>query len=58
MTIWQLTDDDVEAVVSQLKAGRKLEEVASDLGISVEMAVCAMRKWSDVVRLRRLVLPL
>ncbi len=43
MTIWQLTEADVEAVVSQLQAGRTKEEVARDLGISVEMVTCAMR---------------
>lgn len=50
MTIWQLTHDDVEAVVTQLKAGRTAEEVAQDLGISVEMVVCAVRKWPTIRR--------
>ena len=47
MTIWKLMDADVEAVVNQLKAGRSPKEVADDLGISVEMVTCAMRKWSS-----------
>jgi len=45
MTIWQLTKDDVEAVVTQLHQGKSLAQVADDLGISVEMAACAVRKW-------------
>lgn len=50
MTIWKLTAADVEAVVSLVRAGHKLEEVAADLGISVEMAVCALRKWPEISR--------
>jgi uncharacterized protein (DUF433 family) len=50
MSIWQLTEDDIEAIVNQLNAGRSKQEVAEDLGISVEMVVCAIRKWP---RLRR-----
>lgn len=50
MTIWQLTADDVEAVVTQLKAGRTPKEVAEDLGISVEMVICAVRKWPSIRR--------
>lgn len=50
MTIWQLTEADVEAVVTQLNAGRKPNEVAEDLGISVEMVHCAVRKWPIVRR--------
>ncbi|MFZ5814706.1 MAG: hypothetical protein ACOY93_05335 [Bacillota bacterium] len=50
MTIWQLTAEDVEAVVTQLKSGRTPREVAEDLGISVEMVTCAVRKWPTVQR--------
>lgn len=50
MTIWQLTNHDIEAVMTQLKAGRSTEEVAQDLGISVEMVVCAVRKWPTIRR--------
>ena len=46
MTIWKLMPEDIEAVVTQLKAGRTRDEVAHDLGISVEMVTCAVRKWS------------
>ncbi|MBP2017107.1 uncharacterized protein (DUF433 family) [Symbiobacterium terraclitae] len=45
MTFWQLMPADVEAIVTQLKAGRSKQEVAADLGISVEMVSCAERKW-------------
>ncbi|HEY3367578.1 MAG TPA: hypothetical protein VGK74_21175 [Symbiobacteriaceae bacterium] len=48
MTIWQLTDDDVEAVATQANSGRTLQQIAGDLQISVEMAACAMRKWPSV----------
>lgn len=50
MTILQLTAEDVEAVVTQLKAGRTPKEVAQDLGISVEMVTCAVRKWPTTRR--------
>ena len=50
MSILQLTADDVEAVMNQLKAGRTLQQVAKDLDISVEMVVCAMRKWPSINR--------
>ena len=50
MSIWQLSEYDVEAVVSQLKAGKTLKQVAEDLGISVEMAACAVRKASELRR--------
>lgn len=50
MTIWQLTSDDIEAVVTQLQAGRSPKEVADDLQISVEMVTCAVRKWPTVRR--------
>lgn len=46
MTFWQLMPEDVEAIATQVKAGRSREEVANDLGISVEMVTCALRKWS------------
>lgn len=49
-TIWQLSEYDVEAVVTQLKAGRTAEEVAVNLGISVEMVSCAVRKWPKIQR--------
>ncbi|HEY8345779.1 MAG TPA: hypothetical protein VIL07_00710 [Symbiobacteriaceae bacterium] len=48
MSIWQLTDADVEAVATQIKQGRSYEEIARDLDISVEMVVCAARKWPEV----------
>jgi|GEM_PF-2202676 len=47
MTFWQLMPQDVEAIVTQLKAGRSRQEVAADLGISVEMVFCAERKWHE-----------
>ncbi|MEW8977705.1 MAG: hypothetical protein AB2385_04795 [Symbiobacterium sp.] len=47
MTIWQLMPEDVEAIVTQRKAGRSRKEVADDLGISVEMVACAERKWQS-----------
>lgn len=50
MTIWQLTHDDVEAVVTQLRAGKSLKQVADDLQISVEVAVCAVRLWPKLIR--------
>lgn len=50
MTILQLTADDVEAVMTQLQAGRTAKEVAEDLGISVEMVTCAVRKWPTIRR--------
>lgn len=48
MTIWQLTREDMEAVVTQLRKGKSLQQVADDLGISVEMAACAVRKWPSM----------
>lgn len=50
MTIWQLTAEDVEAVMALLKTGRTPKEVAEDLGISVEMVTCAVRKWPALQR--------
>ena len=50
MAIWQLTPDDIEAVVTQLRTGKRLEEVAADLGMSVEQAACAVRLWPKVRR--------
>jgi len=50
MTIWQLNDADCEAIVTQLKNGRTPKQVAEDLGISVEMVTCAVRKWPTVQR--------
>lgn len=50
MSIYQLTDADVEAVVNQLKAGRSMKQVADELGISVEMVLCATRKWPELYR--------
>lgn len=47
MQIWQLMPEDVEAVVTQLKAGRSRKEVAADLGMSEEMVTCALRKWQN-----------
>lgn len=44
MSIWQLSDYDVEAVVNQLKSGKTMKQVAEDLEISVEMVACAVRK--------------
>jgi uncharacterized protein (DUF433 family) len=48
LSIWQLTRDDVEAVVSLLKRGKTMEQVAADLQISVEMVACAVRKWPQL----------
>lgn len=48
MSIVQLTRDDCEAVVTQLRNGKTLKEVAADLQISVEMATCAVRKWPEL----------
>lgn len=52
MSIVQLTKDDCEAVVTQLKTGKTIKEVATDLQISVEMATCAVRKWPELSRSR------
>lgn len=54
MTILQLTTEDIEAVMTQLNSGRTSKEVAEDLGISVEMVTCAVRKWPTI---RRSMLP-
>ncbi|MGE5673389.1 MAG: hypothetical protein ACM3XM_05830 [Mycobacterium leprae] len=54
MAIWQLTDEDVEAVVSQLQAGKSKSEVAENLGISVEMVTCAVRKWPSIHKRRNM----
>jgi DNA-binding NarL/FixJ family response regulator len=48
MTIWKLTTDDVEAVMTQLRKGKSLKQVADDLGISEEMAACAVRQWPSI----------
>jgi uncharacterized protein (DUF433 family) len=45
MSIWELKYEDCEAVVNQLRAGHSREEIATDLGITVNMVVCALRKW-------------
>lgn len=45
MSIWELKYEDCEAVVNQLRAGHSKEEIAADLGITVNMVVCALRKW-------------
>lgn len=50
MSIWQLNADDVEAIMTQLKAGRSAQEVADDLDISIEMVTCAVRKWPSMRR--------
>jgi uncharacterized protein (DUF433 family) len=50
MMIWQLTDDDVEAVVNLMKKGHSVEEIAKEFGMSVEMVVCATRKWPRMQR--------
>lgn len=50
MSIWMLTDADVEAVVNQLKSGKTVNEVAADLEISAEMVTCAVRKWPALNR--------
>lgn len=50
MGIYQLCDADVEAVVNLLKKGKSMQEVAADLQISVEMVVCATRKWPAIRR--------
>lgn len=48
MHILQLTPLDVEAVMTQLKQGKTYAAVAADLGISLEMVVCAARKGKNV----------
>lgn len=53
MAIWELTADDVEAVVTQMKQGRSIKEIAVDLDISEEMALCAVRKWPSLQKRRK-----
>jgi hypothetical protein len=47
MTILQLTPDDVEGIHYQILSGKSRIDVANDLGISVEMVVCAERQWAN-----------
>lgn len=50
MSIWQLTDADVEAVETKMKQGKSFAEIAEELDISVEMVACAARKVPDLHR--------
>lgn len=50
MRINKLTPADVEAIVTRLRKGHSVLEVAGDLGISVEMILCAKRNWSSINR--------
>lgn len=50
MSIWQLTDADVEAVETMMKQGKSFAEIAKELDMSVEMVVCAARKVPDLHR--------
>lgn len=52
MTVWQLTDYDVEAVATQMKQGKSFEEIARNLEMSVEMVACAARKWPALQKRR------
>jgi hypothetical protein len=45
MTIWQLMNDDVEAVVTRIRSGMTTKQVAEAFDISEEMVICAIRKW-------------
>lgn len=44
MNVWELTTDDVEAVVNLQRGGMSRQEVAKTLGMSMHMVVCAERK--------------
>lgn len=50
MRINKLTPADVEAIVTRLRKGHSVLEVAGDLGISVEMILCAKRNWASISR--------
>jgi uncharacterized protein (DUF433 family) len=58
MRINKLSPADVEAIVTRLTKGHSILEVAGDLGISVEMVLCAKRKWPEVNRTPLLANPL
>lgn len=44
MMVWELTMDDVEAVVNLQGRGLSREEIAKSLGMTVHMVVCAQKK--------------
>lgn len=48
MRINKLTPADVEAIVTRLRKGHSILEVAGELGISVEMVLCAKRRWPSI----------
>lgn len=48
MRINKLSPADVEAIVTRLRKGHSVLEVAGDLGISVEMILCAKRNWPSL----------
>lgn len=50
MRINKLTPADVEAIMTRLRKGQPVLEVAGDLGISVEMVLCAKRNWPTISR--------
>jgi DNA-binding CsgD family transcriptional regulator len=48
MQILKLTPADVEAIMTRLGKGQSVLEVATELGISVEMVLCAKRNWPNI----------
>ncbi|HLO02689.1 MAG TPA: hypothetical protein VK191_06245 [Symbiobacteriaceae bacterium] len=48
MRINKLSPADVEAIMTRLRKGHSILEVAGDLGISVEMVICAKRNWPSI----------
>lgn len=50
MRINKLSPADMEAIMTRLRKGHSVLEVAGDLGISVEMVLCAKRNWPSVNR--------
>lgn len=50
MRITKLTPADCEAIMTRLRKGHSVLEVAGDLGISVEMVLCAKRQWPSINR--------
>jgi transcriptional regulator len=50
MQVWELRNEDVEAVVALKKKGLSRQEVASALGMSLHMVVCAEQKARRIPR--------
>lgn len=50
MRINKLSPADVEAIMTRLRKGQSVLEVAGDLGVSVEMILCAKRNWPSISR--------